>query len=539
VAQSDEELSLCQKKLEEEENLHKEAERSLELLQQEVMNLVHSLAEAGSKKEWIDREKIENKGRIGKNQAEIDEIDRQLIQWTQSKNDLQGSLFELSQLKLDLSSQSGSILTTIEREKAEHERLEGEFDQLKDDLSERRSRLNSLEEIQRNFEGYKEGVRRVMQKRQMSGDLQDVFGTVADFVETETRYQTAVGAVLGEKLQYVVVKSQEAGLQAVDYLKTEAAGRSSFIPMELRSYTEDDHFPAAGQDGVLGPLKSFVQMRNDYQGVGDYLFRDVWLIENLNRAIQIWNSNGHRKTLVTLDGEVVDPHGIVSGGSPENQSHSILEKKRQIKELAEQVRVAESKARLKEEEIKKSEGRLQTLTHSLENLKKDSHSEDLRSLNLEKDLTHLKAEMDRLRSRRDALSLEIAAWIGEEQDLEKELQEWSAKEAVWRQEKTAKEEALTRTKQAIFDCEKGLDRLKEELTTQRLAGESIHEKKIQVERELKRLLEMKTGLGSRHDECLRALSQGAGDRPVEKEIVDSEEALTGLIAEVVHSTRET
>jgi chromosome segregation protein len=533
VAQSDEELSLCQKKVEEEESFQKEAERALELLQQEVMNLVHSLAEAGSKKDWIDREKIENKGRIGKNQAEIDEIDRQLVRWTQSRNDLQGSLFEFNQLKLDLSNQSGSILSTIEREKSEHERLEGELDQLKEDLSLRRSRLNSLEEIQKNFEGYKEGVRRVMQKRQMSGDMQDVFGTVADFVETDSRYQTAVGAVLGEKLQYVVVKSQEAGLQAVDYLKTEAAGRSSFIPMELRSYTEDDHFPAAGQDGVLGPLKSFVQMRSDYQTVGDYLFRDVWLIENLGRAIQIWNSNGHRKTLVTLDGEVVDPHGIVSGGSPENQTHSILEMKRQIKEVAEQARIAESKARTKEEEIRKSEGRLQTLTHSLENLKKDSHSEDLKILNLEKDLSHLHTEMDRLRTRRDALSLEIAAWICEDQDLEKELQGWVAKEAVWRQEKGGKEESLARTKQAIFDREKGLDRLKEELTTQRFAGETIHEKKLQVERELKRLLEMKTGFASRQDECLRALSQGNQETSqLKKEIAESEETLKGLINEV-------
>ncbi|MFO1520418.1 MAG: chromosome segregation protein SMC [bacterium] len=533
VAQSDEELSILQTRLSENEEKQRELDRTLERLQQEILKIVQSLSESSSKQEWIGRQKIEIKGRIGKSQAEIEEIDRQLGQFVQRKKGLEGNLNDFSQFKLDLTTQSGSVAEALEREKAEQERYKAELFQLKEEASHKRSRLASLEEIQKNFEGYKEGVRHVMLKRTAGQDLQEVFGTVADIVEADPRYQMAVGAVLGEKLQYVVVKSQQAGLQAVEYLKTEAVGRSSFVPLELRNYDEDDHFPAAGQDGVLGPLKEFVQVRSDYQSVGDYLFRDVWLIENLNRAVQIWNSNGHRKTLVTLDGEVVDPHGIVSGGSPENQAHALLEKKHEIKVLAEEARIAESKVRVKEEELKKSEGRIQTLVHSLENLKKDSHSEDLKILTLEKDLTHLQAELDRLSARRDALSLEIAAWMEEEQDLERELLDWAAKEAEWTDEKKRKEEAFAQTKQAEADQQKLLDLTKEEFTKIKLETDTIHEKKSQVEKELKRLLDVKIGYTTRHEEGLRALSHGNQQTAqLKKEIVESEEALKGLIAEV-------
>src|SRR5262249_31159239 len=158
-------------------------------------------------------------------------------------------LGEFNQLKLDITSQSGSVLEVLEGEKKDHEQLKAELFQVKEELAHRRSRFSSLEEIQRNFEGYKEGVRQLMLKRSSNKDLNEIYGTVADIVETDPRYQMALGAVLGEKLQYVVVKSQQAGLQAVEYLKTEAVGRSSFIPVELRDYEEDNHFPAAGQEG--------------------------------------------------------------------------------------------------------------------------------------------------------------------------------------------------------------------------------------------------------------------------------------------------
>jgi chromosome segregation protein len=533
VAQSDEDLANFQKLLSEQEEKEKEFERTLDSLQQKVLLLVQSLSEAQSKQEHLGRQKIEIKGRIAKNQAEIDETDRQLSQFSVKQRKDEGELNELNQLKLDLSHQSGSVVDALEREKQEHERLKTEAFQLKEELSHKRSRFSSLEEIQRNFEGYKEGVRRVLLKKSSQTEFSDVYGTVADLIETDPRYQMAVGAVLGEKLQYVVVKSQQAGLQAVEYLKTESVGRSSFVPLELRSHSEEDHFPASGEAGVMGPLKDFVQFRSEYQAVGDYLFSDVWLIENLNRAIQIWNSNGHRKTLVTLDGEVVDPYGVVSGGSPENHSISLLEKKREIKELADLVREFEGKVRFKEEESKKSEGRLKTLMDSLDYLKKDSHSEDLKILNLEKDVAHLRGEIARLNQRRDTLSFEIAAWMTEEQEIERELGSWKEKGSLWQNEKNQREEELLQTKQAVAEHQKELDQIKEDYTKRKLEAETVHEKKAQMEKEVKRQLDAKTSFSLRQEECFRLITQGNQESAqLRNEIITSEEALKGLIAEV-------
>ncbi len=533
VAQSDEEFSNFEAVVQVREDQTKVLNQELEELQREVLRLVQLASEGASKQELISHQKIDLKGRIAKNQAEIEEIDRQLKNWVGRLHQDQEALSEFNQLKLGLSSQSENVEQAIQRERDELETEKSKLSELKEDLSRKRSRLASLLEIQRNFEDYQEGVRQVLLKKDSNERLREVYGTVADVVEAEPRYQTAVGAVLGEKLQYVVVKSQQVGVEAVEYLKTESAGRSSFVPVSLRNYAEEGEFPASGQEGVVGPLKHFIKAKEDYQPVVDYLFRDVWLIENLNRAVQIWNSNGHRKTLVTLEGEVVDPSGIVSGGGPANHAVSLLEKKHEIKKLEEEVRHLEIQVRFCEEEFKKHESRIQNLASSLDHLKKDSHSEEIKIVNLQKDLGHLKSEITRLNQRRDALSLEIAAWLKEEQEIELGLEKWNQQANSANQSRAEKEENLNQIRSRVSEEQKELDKMKEELTRRRLEAQNAHERKMQIEREVKRLLDDKTSLSLRQEECLRHITQGnqEGAR-LRKEVAESEEAIKLLAVEV-------
>ncbi len=535
LAQSEEDLLSSQQQLNVEEAKQKESEREVEKLQQELMLLLQSLSESNLKQELLSRQKVELKGRIGKNQAEIEEIDKQVSHLQSRRREFETSLNDFNQFKLDISLQTDQVHSSIQREKEAFENAKNEWQRLKEELSLRKSRLHSLEEIQKNFEGYHEGVRKVMLRKSSQQEFQDVYGTVADVIETEPRYQHAVGAALGEKLQYVVVKSQEAGLQAVEYLKTESAGRSSFVPVGLRDYNVEssEAFPAAGSQGVMGPLKDFVNLREEYKPVGEYLFKDVWLVESLGRALQIWNNNGHKKTLVTLEGEVVDPYGVVSGGSLEDKSAALLEKKREIRDLWEQVKNLESKVKWHEEEVKKCESRLNTLTSSLDNLKKDSHGEELKILNYEKDLSHLRAETERLMSRRDTLSVEIAAWMGEEQEMEREASEWMLKSESWDEEKRQKEERLSELKTSLAENQIHLDLMKEEFTKRRLSFESIHEKQLLIEREVKRLLDLKSSSALRQDECLRLITQGNQEgSQLRKDIQASEEALGTLVVDV-------
>src|SRR5690242_21664528 len=106
--------------------------------------------------------------------------------------------------------------------------------------------------MQRNFEGYQEGVRAIMLKKQQEAVPNGIYGLVADVIEAPESYEKALTAVLGDRLQYVIVKGHEDGVEAIDYLKREASGRGSFITMEL-SCTLSRCLPLV-EDEVVGPL---------------------------------------------------------------------------------------------------------------------------------------------------------------------------------------------------------------------------------------------------------------------------------------------
>ena len=127
-------------------------------------------------------------------------------------------------------SQLSAVLTSLEQARDEQER---KINGLKERIQEHRSRLSSLEDLQRNYEGYQEGVRAIMLKKQQEATPNGIYGLVADVIEAPESYEKALTAVLGDRLQYVIVKGHEDGVEAIDYLKREASGRGSFIPLEL------------------------------------------------------------------------------------------------------------------------------------------------------------------------------------------------------------------------------------------------------------------------------------------------------------------
>ncbi len=454
---------------------------------QVLYGLLKKLSDASGRQESLSRRKVDIKGRIAKDQAEIDEIDR-LLKSNQSRwNDLSKELGETQQFKLDLSQQTESVRTTIVRQKELLVQLETESNTLRDRLALKASRLKSLEDLEKNLEGYQEGVRNILLKKRQNPEGTAVFGTVADFLDTESHYESAVSAVLGAKLQYVVVQSQEAGVEALQYLKEQSSGRLSCIPLSLRTEEFSEAGALEGEPGVLGPLNRFVKFKGEQGQIGDYLFSDVVLVENLRHALQLWNQAGLEKTLVTLDGEVVDPAGVVTGGGARESSQALLEKKREIKDLRIEVQGLEAQLAQKKEEVQACRGRVQQLEQSLEVLKRDSHSEELKLVHRQQDLNHLKNEIRRLGERRDKLSLEISSSMQEESDLVRQIEGFVEVLSQGEEERKNAEAQLEQFKLELASNRGQLDVLRGQMMDSKSHLALVQEKKSAFEKDLRRM----------------------------------------------------
>ncbi|MGD8353654.1 MAG: chromosome segregation protein SMC, partial [Pseudomonadota bacterium] len=203
---------------------------------------------------------------------------------------------------------------------------------LSEKQAEIRGLLKTLVALEEQMEGLPEGVRHVMKGYAEAGQG-GVLGLVADHIDVPVKYEKAVMAVLGERLDHVIVEGPDSARSAVDYLKKQAGGRGSFIPRKLRS-NGNGHYALdkVSGTGIIGPLVDIVSFSKSLNGVGDYLLGDALLVEDLNFALDLWRKNGFTATLVTLDGDVVEPTGIITGGD-QDLEETPLARKRKIREL--------------------------------------------------------------------------------------------------------------------------------------------------------------------------------------------------------------
>jgi len=261
---------------------------------------------------------------------------------------------------------------------------------LKEQIQENRSSLLSLEDLQKNYEGCQEGVRAIMLKKQQEPSPNGVYGLVAEVIEAPQAYEKALTAVLGERLQYVIVKGHREGVEAIEFLKNEASGRGSFIPLGLsrKIYKE---LPL-GEAEVVAPLMNVVSVKEGYRDVAEYLLSDVVVVRDLQSGLSLWNRNGYYSTLVTPDGEVIDPLGIVTGGSDVPLETGFLAQRRRIRDL--KLIISELEGQLPREE------------HELEQLKQELEQADTKKNLLTAEIHRLEIERVRFEHEHSAAQRE-------------------------------------------------------------------------------------------------------------------------------------
>jgi chromosome segregation protein len=409
--------------------------------------------------------------------------------------------------------------------------LQEEVQQHRERLNREGSRLHSLLELQRNFEGYQEGVRAILLKRQAQGyDQNGICGLVEDIVETDPQYECVVESVLGEKLQHFIVQNHEESLKAIDYLKAQGSGRSSFIPLRVKPSPLSS--PALSRDGRVTPLLDVVKVKEEFAPLGEYLFGDVWIVPTLREAIDLWNQNGMWKTLVTLEGEVLHPSGVVTGGSKEQAASGTFHRKREIRELTQGTEELSRKVASLEGKQGQLTGDIKQLETTLEELTRALHQEELRIVSEMKELDQGQVELKRWQQEIETLQFEESQLAEERLDVQEKIHQ--NKEALQEaeQEKQNREQGLTRREQDLTILKGDIEVLLAEVTEVKLRVATLQEKKQNLDQNLERvrqvLQENQSLLSRRREEVEDCLGQ---IREAEEKRRQAETDLHRLLAE--------
>ncbi|HUJ26401.1 MAG TPA: hypothetical protein VLW85_10300, partial [Myxococcales bacterium] len=425
---------------------------------------------------------------------------------------------DIAALREQLRTAEGEKEQRAERVRALAEERRGwerETNAARDLLVQLRSRLDSLQDIQRNYEGYQRGVRSIL----LDDPPRDgVLGVVGDVIGVPQEYERAVAAALGDRLQYVIVRGEDDGVGAVTTLRDRDSGRGSFIPLSPRRVQLNGK-GASSLNGNTRRLLDVVEVDEPYRNVAETLLSEVVVVPDLGTGLALWRQNGVHVTMVTRDGDVIDATGVVSGGSERPLEEDFVSRRRLVGELTTELADAETRLARAQAEMERLRVALEEQETALQNLDRDTHRLTLELVAAEKDLERLEAERPRWLDRLEVARFESSRATAEENDCVVETQRLEGALAATALAREGLEQTLRDRQAAVDAATARVDEIGSELTAIKVR---VAEQRQRQEAALATLARLQS---QAHEQTAREVALGNELEATEQERVNLQAAL--------------
>lgn len=204
-----------------------------------------------------------------------------------------------------------------------------------------RAKTRVFRAMERDYESYQKSVRMVMQEAQR-GSLRHVHGPVSRLIRTEDSYTVAIEIALGGAMQQIVVDTEQDGKAAISFLKRTGGGRATFLPLSVIQGKVLRENGLESCRGFVGIAAELVSCQDIYRGIVENLLGRIVIAQDMDAALAIAKKYANRFKLVTLDGQVINPGGSMTGGSV-NKEAGILSRANELEKLTAQEKDLEQK----------------------------------------------------------------------------------------------------------------------------------------------------------------------------------------------------
>jgi chromosome segregation protein len=484
-----------------------EAQQAVEAERHGAVGVLTRLANHRTNLVNLERRRTEVASRQAKTVSEKEQLGARAQEIERQRDELSEKLADTQAKRKSLHEQRLMTEQELASGRAEQRESEALLIKLREELADRRSRLTSLLELQKNFEGYGRGVKAVMLREEEERRRDGIYGLVADVLRVEPRHERAIEAVLGERLQLVVVESHQAGLRAVEYLRKAAAGRASFVPLTEMEQLQFVPSELAAPEGTIRAVQ-VVDCGPEHERLRNYLLADVCLCDSLATALLLWARNPGQRSFVSEDGEVVDKEGIVSGGQLGGVGDGLLHKRRELQDLAETVQGLEAKLHLLTQQVQMLAVRVQAADTQQKRLVHEEREEELSQLRLERDVTRLQEELGRIAQRDQVLAQELEALQNALNDVLREESDSRDAVSAGEGEQTEREARLRSLQAALLEARGRAEAVQAEVTKAKVSAAAVAERREGVARSLQRLTEQRTEVDARREKLVAEIASG-------------------------------
>ncbi len=400
---------------------------------------------------------------------------------------------EILQKFTEIEGKRGKILSELSKQTDSKNDIENKAKDIKSKINQyetnmriKDSRLKFLEETEKEKEGYIKSVKELLKECEKNGSLKKgVHGVIANLINVPKEYEVAIEMCLGSIMQNVVTDTEEDAKRLVEHLRKYNLGRASFLPISSVKGKKIDKLKA--EKGVIGIAADLVKFDKKYEQIVCSLLGQTVIVDNMDNAILIAKKNSYGFRIVTLEGDVLNSSGSISGGSIQKKTVNILGRSREIEELKKELKELEktrSDLTKEKEKLEKELEKIQKEISELENQLKDTEivhaTEKQKVVAIEETVEKVEARLEKLKQ--------------EEKEIETRVDENRTNQEQLENRKLEIDEENSKLNREILefnsknkDTQSIVDELNFDITNLKISVSSFDESELSLEEMLERI----------------------------------------------------
>lgn len=265
----------------------------------------------------LEEKKDENEKLLNDSKIIIDEKDKKLTEVKGKLEKLASSNYLNEQNLKALENEKANINTQIK-------------------VYENRKKL--LTDLQNEYEGYSYAIKKLLRESEKNAQLKkNIVGVVASLIKVPEKFETAIEVALGGAVQNIVTFDEDGAKDLIKFLKENSFGRATFLPITSMKRRDLDRKIIAGKTGCFGVASDLISYDKKIDNVISNLLGSTVIVENLYTAVNLAKSCGYAFRIVTIDGDVVNPQGSLTGGSKKAESSNLIGREREIETLGKEI----------------------------------------------------------------------------------------------------------------------------------------------------------------------------------------------------------
>lgn len=318
------------------EKINSELTKSEDDAKETQRQLFETLSKLGDVKAQIsalNAEKTTYSEQLKTLNANLSNVKMKLTESRVNVSDCKKTLDSLSAKKVELDNSLNSHMAEQDKLDSEFKQAEANLNGINSNILSLEHRKKMLEDMQREYEGYNGSVKRLLTDAERNGNLKTkIVGVLASLIKVPQTYQAAIEMALGSAVQNVVTHSDDGAKELINYLKQREYGRVTFLPINTikERYFDNSYRRLLNTPGVYGVASELITYNKNISNVVSNLLGGTVVVDNINTAVNLAKQSHYSFRIVTLDGDVINPQGSITGGSKKSQVANLLSRETDI-----------------------------------------------------------------------------------------------------------------------------------------------------------------------------------------------------------------